>query len=146
MAKRFQFNLESVLKVRRARADKTRREFAAVQRQVMDAQARLAQYQALEREGKAVLADMSRKTLDIAQIRLQKQYLFAVAQRIQISVQETQGLEKQLDERRRVLIEDRRDERAMELLREKRLEQYRYELDRAEQKILDDMKNPLSAR
>ena len=141
MAKRFHFELQTVLNVRAIRADAAKRDFGRALAAVQAVEEQLRAWDRLEREGKQELADMSRERIDVVQLRLQKQYLFSIAQHKRIAQTQLLALQQTLALKRHALMEAQRDQRAMELLRDKRQQEYAYAMDRAEQHVLDDMKN-----
>lgn len=80
-----------------------------------------------------------RPPLDLFQVRLYEGYVNTLARWIQDGFVELQRLRDVEDDRRRVLVRATQDRRVLERLRERRFATWRYEVDREEQKFLDEI-------
>lgn len=143
MAKRFEFELETVLKVRHIESEQAKKEFGKAQQLVMETEKVLEQQLMTEDQGKRHLAQISRDHIDVARVRLQKQYLFGLSRKIAETEKTLENHWRAMEARRAALAEALRRERALELLKEKRRKEYQYAMDRDEQRALDDMNDRL---
>lgn len=139
MPKRFQFRLEPVLRVRGAQEDEARRAFAAAQRAAQEQARKLADIATQERRARAEMADTRRGPVNLVRVRLEEGYLVGVGRRID---REKQTLAKKLEEqfvKRTAFVEARKKVRVLERLKERRQTEYRREVEREEQKTLDEV-------
>lgn len=136
--KRFQFRLQKVLSLRTQETDQARRALAVaialeaearreLQRASAALQSRLSQLQSQE------FAGMS--GFDFGNLRT---HIRLLQSRVEAARAQLTALEERTALRRMGLLEARRKERALERLREKRLEAYTEESFKAEQKELDE--------
>lgn len=139
MARRFQFNLEAVLRYRQIMEDKKRREFAEASRR--------AEEERLRREEMA--AERSGLQDEIVKLYAEKAPFQSVVDsyhmvgRLDALVTDSQNRQRQLDlvaeQRRQLLVKARQNTRMMETLKERRRDEFNHEQDRAEQALLDEL-------
>jgi len=138
--KRFVFRLDTVLKVRMAKLEAVERDFAAARQRVL---AKEREINALERERAGIRERIRGVNLDET-TRLAVNSLRAYLQRLWITQENAQqdlgGLGEELHVRRIELVEARRQVRAIELLRQHKLDEWRHLADREQQKVLDDLR------
>ncbi|MGQ9487795.1 MAG: flagellar export protein FliJ [Armatimonadota bacterium] len=135
--RRFVFSLQKVLEYRQRLEEQAIRAFAEAQRHLEREQAVLAELislreQCLQRSSRA-------KRLAVEMLDVEQTYLFALEGRIEAQRQRVAEAEAVLEERRQALIEAQRERKALERLRDKHYEQWRQEVLRAEQQVLDDL-------
>lgn len=136
--KRFRFSLEKVLRLRSQQMEQAKRALALAQleessaREAVNAvRTALAQRtaQAGEREGRPLTAS------EFAAARTWIQHL---QKQLELAEAELAAARERTNQRRKELLAARRRERALEKLRERRLEQYSLEAQREEQKEFDE--------
>ncbi len=138
--KRFVFRLESVLKVRRAEEEKVQREFAAIQARIARKSNEMS---GLEREREGVKGHLREIRLDestrgtVNSLRAYLQRLWIARENASMDMTE---LDQEMQSKRSDLVEARRQVKALELLEERRLQEWRKEADRQERKVLDDLR------
>ena len=139
MAKAFRFRLEPVLRYRQHLEEEKKRALADARKAVMQQNHDLMELLMEENEGKKRFRKAKMEAKEVRQLRLQEQYLNAVARRIRLEFEELQKKLLAEELARRELVHARKQVRALERLRERRKDQYHYELGRSEQKELDEI-------
>ena len=139
MAKVFKFRLERLLEVRKLREDIARQETAKAVQAVREQNENLMRTLREDQEGKDALRALKQKEMDLVQIRLQEGYLGSLERKIRREFGHLQELTHAEAEARRALTEARKKVRVLERLRERQHTAYRYDLDREEQKVLDEV-------
>lgn len=140
MAKRFQFRLETVLRLRREREQAQQRVVAERVRALGAAQGRLRS--AGERLIDAVSAARGQRgvgSLDLAQIARQRFWLGHLQRVITEEEHALQAIARDLSAERRRLAVLARDRRAIEKLRERQEQRYKSELERVERIEMDEV-------
>jgi flagellar export protein FliJ len=133
MAKAFEFRLEKLLGLRRARQDAAGRELAAAQEAVAEAKRSLGALMAEEDRGRR------ERPTDGAGLQQQAEFLAALERRIAREHAALQERARAELEKRRLLLEARKGVRVLERFRERELAVHRKELDREERKVLDEI-------
>lgn len=135
---RFRFKFASVLKVRKSREDAALRALGEAQRGYQQA---LSAKQALQRELELALIrreSLADRPIGVEAFRLEHDFITGTKQRIvrqdQAIVRATRSVERAL----RGYLQARRQTRAMEVLYDKHLQEFRKQLARLEQRRLDD--------
>ncbi len=139
MPKAFKFRLEPLLELRRLREGIARRELAEAKRAVMEQNDRLLAILGEEDEGKTALRSMKQRELDVVQLRLHEGYLASLGRKLRREFEELQHRVKRELEKRRAVLEAAKGVKVLERLRERRRRAYLYEIDREEQKFLDEV-------
>jgi flagellar export protein FliJ len=143
MMAKFVFQLEAVLTQRRAFERERQRALAVVERERVRLEGELSAVQAridAERgELRTGLAGGGSGTVDVRGVRYQAQHSLGLFARARQLVLQISGVHAQLEARRRELLEAATARKAVELLREKRLEEWKQERARRETAMLDDM-------
>lgn len=138
MAK-FVFKLEPLLEARRRREQGRQREVAEVERERLALERMLREHQREIGRGKQELRERLAGPLDMRRLR---QGSFASLHRVRKAQQvvlQLAGVHRRLDEARGRLLEATRRRRAIELLRDRRFQQWKTALDKAETAMLDDL-------
>ena len=125
MAKRFQFRLEAVLKVRRQRRDHCRRLFAEQLRHVQQQERRLVDlHEQVRTESRARRSDALQAELDMSLLRSRQYYVGHLQRTIEGQEVELEGLQRELEERRETLVGASRELKVIEKLRERQWERH----------------------
>jgi flagellar protein FliJ len=136
--KRFQFGLEKVLRLRSQETEQAKR---ALARAIAgEAQAREAAEAALAllRERTAMAGAREQAGMAAYDFGAQRTYLAFLQKQVVQANEAVLAAEERTRQRRLALLDTRRRERALEKLKERRLEQYQLESLREEQKELDE--------
>lgn len=145
MAK-FRFPLDPLLELRRREEDARKRELAQFEGERQRLQDALRAKQRELSEGKQALRDSLVGPLDPAMLRQQATATMGVDRLARRTVLELAGLTQRLEASRQRLVEAAQARRAVEILRERRLEEWNREADRKEIAFLDDLANVAAAR
>jgi flagellar FliJ protein len=146
MPRRFAFDLEPVLSVRRIEEDAKKRAFAEASRRVDEQGALIDAIERDQRDARERFARTRAAGVGMMQLRLEEGYLLGLERRLR---RESAELVKRLSvrEARRVeFVEARRKVRLLEKLRQKRLAEWRRGAEREEQKFLDEAGALMHAR
>lgn len=146
MARRFRFNLESVLRYREIMEDQKRREFAEANR--------LSEEERVRREAMGE----ERSELQDEIVRLYEEQApfksivdsYAMVGKLDQLMSDSANRQRQLDaikeQRRQLLVKARQDTQMMETLKERRREEFVREQDKLEQALLDELSIQARAR
>ena len=145
MAK-FVFRLEPLLTVRRRAEDDARRAVAVLQRERLKLEAELRRRQQDIVAGKDRLRGTLTGRLDMGVLRLGAGSTLNVIRQAQQLALKLAGLGKRMDSVRQVFLEARVRRRAIELLRERRFDQWKAALGKAETAALDELAVSAAAR
>lgn len=136
---RFQFSLETVLRVKSRQEERALAEFAQSQAELISAQRSLTE---LLQEKMRHLWEVSRHqqgTLNIGNLMLSQSCLQRLNQKIGLQEQEIAQLEEKLEVRRQAVVEAQRERKTLEILKEKQWIQHQKELQQEEQHFLDEI-------
>lgn len=140
MARRFQFRLETVLRLRREREQTQQRVVAERVRALGTAQGRLrAAGEQLIEAVAAARGDRGDGRLDVTQLARQRFWIGHLQRILTEEEQASHEIAHRLAAERRRLAELARDRRAIELLRERQERRHRDEIARAERIELDEV-------
>jgi flagellar export protein FliJ len=145
MAK-FVFRLDPLLKARRRAEEDAQRAVAQLQRQRMALEDTLRRYQQRITHGKEALRGALAGSIDMRALRLEAGASLHLIRKAQQVVLQLAGLGKRQESARATLIEARKRRRALELLRERRFEQWKTRLAKAETAQLDELATAAAAR
>lgn len=145
MAK-FKFPLEPLLKARRMTEQQKQRAVATIEQERLRLEENLRHQQAVIAEGKRSLKASMVGQLDVQQLRMHAASSLHVMRKAQRVVLELAGVHRRLEAARSELIEAARNRRAVELLRERRFEQWKAALDKAEVNAMDELAVIAAAR
>ena len=143
---RFVFTLEPVLKARRRAEETLQRDVAGIERDRMRLEEILRGYQRNLVSNKDVLRDGLTGLIEVRDLRLQANASLQVMRRAQQIVLELAGVYKRLEAARTRLIEASRRRRAIEFVRDRRYEQWKAALNKAETAALDELAVIAAAR
>ena len=145
MAK-FIFRLEPLLTIRRRAEQDARRAVAVLQREHLELQDELRRRQQVIVAGKDQLRGTLTGKLDLGALRLGAGSTLHVIRQAQQLALRLAGLGQRMESARKVLLEARVSRRAIELLRERRFDQWKAALGRAENAALDELAVSAAAR
>ncbi len=141
MAK-FKFRLQSVIKVKEIQEKKMERELAMIKRKILQEQAHLDDLQ-VERE-KLVSSSPLEGKVRAADIAIHQDYIRKISDEIHFGNSKiavlAQSETKKIDE----VLDVKKDKEAIEHLKEKQLEEYRKDLDKKEQVLIDALAQRMS--
>jgi len=145
MAK-FVFRLEPLLTVRRRAEDDARRAFAVLQRERLALEDELRRCQQDIVAGKGRLRGTLTGRLDLRALRLGAGSTLNVIRQAQQLALRLAGIGQRMEPLRHALLEARTRRRAIELLRERRFDQWKAALEKAENAALDELAVCAAAR
>lgn len=141
---RFIFKLEGVLRQRKQIEQQRQRDVAMTQQQVSQLQAVLRE---LNQSLQAATEDMRNNRLigklDLAFLAAHRRYSLAMQRKGQGIVQRLAQLAKQVETQQKALIEATKRRKAIDKLKERRMTQWRDDLERREMTELDEITNQL---
>ena len=143
---RFRFALEGLLKARRADEQREQRAVADVERERLFLEDRLRRQQHAIASGRQSLRDSLVGSVDAQMLRLHAASTIQQMRQGQRLALELAGVHRRLEAARQTLVEAARARRAIELLRERRFEQWKAALDKAEDAALDELAVIAAAR
>lgn len=143
---RFVFSLEPVLKARRRSEETFQRDVAGIERERMRLEEILRGHQRNLVSNKDVLREGLTGLIEVRDLRLQANSSLQVMRRAQQIVLELAGVYKRLEAARTRLIEASRRRRAIEFVRDRRYEQWKAALNKAETAALDELAVIAAAR
>lgn len=140
MPKRFKFKLETALWHRQLIEDEKKRDFGLAQRDTLTA---IRQKEIIEEERARYQQELLNKHkeehIDPNYIMATHTYIYHLNLALTAAEANIAKLKEIEEEKRAALVEATKRKKALERLREKKLKDYMYELDREEQKFLDDI-------
>ena len=145
MAK-FIFRLEPLLTVRRRAEQDARRAVAVLQREHLELQDELRRRQQDIVAGKDQLRGTLTGKLDLGAVRLGAGTTLHVIRQAQQLALRLAGLAQRMESVRHTLLEARARRRAIELLRERRFDQWKEAVGKAEDAALDELAVSAAAR
>lgn len=138
MAK-FRFELDPVLRARQREEDVIQRDVARLQRQRTMLEDGLRNRQVRLSESKRSVRDQLVGTIETSNVRMQATASLAIMRDAERTVLELAGIHQRLEEARSKLREAAKRRRAIELLREQRVMEWRRNEARVEQLALDEL-------
>src|SRR5579862_5431138 len=144
MAKAFHFRLEQLLGIRRQREELAMRDLAAAQEAVSARNRSIVFLMDQEEQAKKDLWALHERTVDVGRLRLADEYLVSLAKLLRREQDSLQDLVTVEMERRRQLVEARKDVRVLERFREAELRRFRRSADLEERKFLDEVAQNLA--
>ncbi len=140
MAKKFSFKLESVLRYRQMLEEGKKREFALANMEVEE-QKRKAEELAEQRHS---LQDELREMNSGGEIPFNQmldtiKYISGLDMGIMSARREEERLRQQMEGKRLAFIEAQRDKKAIEILKEKKVDEYNAEFEHERQLVLDEL-------
>jgi flagellar FliJ protein len=139
MAKACHFRLEQLLGIRRQREELAVRDLAAAQEAVAARNRSILFLMDQEEQAKKDLMAQHERAVDVGRLRLADEYLVSLAKLLRREQESLQDLIRVEMERRRQLVEARKDVRVLERFREAELRRFRRAADLEERKFLDEI-------
>ncbi len=143
---RFVFKLRSLLELRQREEDRIRRAVAGLVQQKTAIEDRIRRHQFELMQGKSQMRARLVGSVDTDALRLHAHAAVGVMREAQTAAIELAGLARRIDLARQELIAARAQRRAVELLRERRFEEWRLEEERREISVLDDLASTSALR
>jgi flagellar export protein FliJ len=137
--KRFTFRLETVLGHRRALLSEEQRKFGRAQNDVGRLERAIFSLDTLRRDCQAQIREAATGQMQRTEMLRLRSYANALWLQVLSAAHKLGELRAELEERRRALIRARQGVRALELLREKALREWRTAAGREERAFLDDL-------
>lgn len=134
MAK-FKFSLEKVLDYRWLKEQEAKREYASAQKALTEQE---DIFQQINQE-KENLMEVRESTINRMQV--QQWYLLDLNQRLIATTEAIKEMSRYVEQALSVYIEAQKERKILEKLSEKQLAEYQIEMNREEQKMLDEMAN-----
>lgn len=149
MARKFKFTLEAVLTQRLATEEQHQRRVATLERERLSLEDRIRGYQRTIRGAKEDLrrrlvserneADAPGGAVSLSDVKLQANASLHMVARAQQAVLELAGLHRRIDAARLELLKATTDRKAVELLKAKRLQEWKDEIRRKGDAEIDEM-------
>jgi flagellar FliJ protein len=143
---RFRFKLEPLLRARKLAEQRKQRAVAECEAQRMALEDALRRQQQFIVSGKQDLRDQLVGALDVSSMRAHAGATIQLMRKAERMVLELAGVHRRLDAARAELIEATRSRRAVELLKERRLQEFNKSIERAEAAALDELAVQAAAR
>lgn len=143
---RFVFRLQPLLRARRRAEQARQRAVAEVVRERLDLEDQLRRRQEQITQGKQALGDRLVGMLDVRLLRDQAGATMLYLRKARQLALELAGTHRRLEAAREELIEATKRRRALDLLRDRRFEQWKADLDKADTAALDELAVIAAAR
>ena len=137
--KRFKFSLETLLKYRINIEKKKKEDWARAKKERVEAEERLERIYQEERERRELLESLMEGEIDLKFFNLTQRYIGQLIRLEKIQSKIVEEKKKIEEEKLKEWIEARKAKKVLENYKEKKWKEYVYELDREEQKIIDDL-------
>lgn len=134
---RFQFRLQTLLRLREAARDERREQLAEVMRIDDALRKQLTELEGLQSEARA-LQRLGVGRVDVDRLLEAQRYEAVVALEILHVERQRAAVAEEMNKRREALVEADREFKVLEKLREKRLQEHGAELRAQEMKVLDE--------
>src|SRR5262245_3231010 len=136
---KFTFSLDPLLRIRRLVEHEHQRAVARLERERLGLEDALRRQQAMIDADKQVLRNSLVGAIDVTRLRMHASASISLMRSAQRLALELAGLHRRLEKARADLIEASRRRRSIEALRERRHEQWKYQLERLESAALDEL-------
>lgn len=138
MAK-FVYRMQSILDIKLKLEEQARQVFAAAKIKVDEEQEKLDQLQKRKEGYECKARELRLQKLDFLEIESNRIAIERMEEFIVLQRQRVERAEEQLDEARKALDQVRMERKAQEILKEKAFEEFKQELNRAENKEIDEL-------
>ena len=135
----FRFKLQALLDLRIREEEDARKAFGTLMGQKADIEQRLIDHQRMIQEGKALMRSGMVGTVDPRALRMQSHAALGLMREAQAAAIALAGLGKRIQGARSALDTARSRRRAVEILRERRYEEWKLQEERREVAALDDL-------
>ncbi len=137
--KRFKFSLDTLLKYRINMEKQKKEEWAKAKMERVKAEERLEQIYREERERREYLESLMEGELDLRIFQLVQRYIGQLIRLEKVQAKIVEEKKKIESEKLEEWIEARKAKKVLENYREKKWKEYLYEIDKEEQKMVDDL-------
>jgi len=138
MAK-FVFQFEALLKARRNTEEQRQRELGEIMRKRTDMLAELSMIQRTIRQSKGELSDALIGRVDMTRVGQFARYSASSSSRAMVVVSKLAQVERDVESARQRLLQSVKERKAIELLKKRRLEEFKQQAERVEADALDEM-------
>jgi flagellar FliJ protein len=144
--RRFTFRLEKVRDLRKWKEEISQQHFAAAHQRREEARLRLEYAEAEAELHNQQFGDRISKEFRAGDALVEHRSALRLKQNVADHTDKLQQREQEVEQRRGELVEASRDRKAIETLRERRLDEHKKNVERVEQAILDDVAGQRHAR
>lgn len=137
--KKFRFSLDTVLEYKRQVLDALMSEHAALLSRVRAQQSVLSALGDQSAATDAAYREEQAAGMTIAEARKYEARLAALERQMQQETQTLRELEAQAEAKRAEVVTARQETASIEKLREKKLEEYKHDLQKSEEQLIDDL-------
>lgn len=138
MAK-FVFQFEALLTTRRNTEEQRQRELGEVMRKRTDMLTELSTIQSTIRQSKTELSDALTGRVDMTRVGQFARYSASSSARAMAVVSKLAQVEREVEAARQRLLQSVKERKAIELLKKRRLEEFKQQAERVEAEALDEM-------
>lgn len=135
----FQFRLQSVLEVRERLSRIKQKEFSEVLYKRQQMELEIEQRHGALSRASSFVDKGKRASLSLHPLEMFQAFKQRLDSEIDLIAEQMREQDQQLEERRRALVEAKRAQRTLEILREKAQNRYEKELNRRERAIMDEV-------
>lgn len=132
----FRFRLQKVLEYKQSIEEEKKLELGHAYRLRQQEAARLKRYQ--QQKEQALVSSRTGK-LDLVSLRQRQQYLDVMDRKIASQVKRLEAAEKRVSEKQVELRQAMQERKAFDRLKERQKQQFAYEFNRQQQKLLDEV-------
>jgi flagellar FliJ protein len=137
--KRFKFSLEALLRLRLRAEETVKRELAAKNRQIIQAQGELKEIEHRHKELQKDQKAQRSQVADILSLRAAVAFRHKLLLDMQLKGQEIARSRRDLEAIRRKLVQATKERRAIEIVKENRFAEWREEYQAQEREFIDDV-------
>lgn len=142
MAK-FKFRLQSLIKVKELQEKKVERELAAIKNKILQEQLRLENLR--QEQEKLISSSPAKGKVRAADIALHQDYIHKISGQIHFENEKIEVLSKSENKKIDEVMGVKKDKEAIEHLKEKQFEEYKKDLEKKEQVLIDAIAQRLSS-
>ena len=139
--KKFSFALDKVLSYKRQYEESVRSEHAAILHKVTQQEEKIARLWEKDGETRREMDEVKKAGCIILQIRTYESYLDYLQKEIANEQRILDVLRVREDEKRQELIKAKTDTKSIDKLKEKKLEEYRYEVAKEQEQLVEEFVN-----
>lgn len=139
--KKFSFALDKVLSYKRQYEESVRSEHAAILHKVMQQEEKIARLWEKDGETRREMDEVKKAGCMILQIRTYESYLDYLQKEIANAQRILDALRVREEEKRQELIKAKTDTKSIDKLKEKKLEEYRYEEAKEQEQLVEEFVN-----
>ena len=139
--KKFSFALDKVLSYKRQYEESVRSEHAAILHKVTQQEEKIARLWEMDGETRREMDEVKKAGCIILQIRTYESYLDYLQKEIANEQRILDVLRVREEEKRQELIKAKTDTKSIDKLKEKKLEEYRYEVAKEQEQLVEEFVN-----